>query len=97
MRDLYAVVCERWNALYHDLGGELAVGACGLGQRFVTIGLEAAVGVFLTYPDDETNDMLLKVTRCLVAGWLPSLSERVRVVGVGFLDLRTKLVFGEHS
>jgi hypothetical protein len=69
MRDLFSVVVERWNALYHDLGGELPVGACRAGQRFLEIGLDATVGLFLTYPDDESNDMLLKVRRFSVVCW----------------------------
>ena len=68
MREVYRLVCELWNRLHDELEGNLAVGACNGGQRFVTISEDACVAVFLTYPDDESNDYLLKVVlRCAVA------------------------------
>ena len=61
MKRLYDSVCKLWNALHDSTDGTLAVGACQNGQKFYKIALDTPVGVFLTFPDDETNDVLLKV------------------------------------
>ncbi len=61
MKRIFETVCKLWNALHESTDGMLAVGACQNGQKFDQISLESSVGTFLTYPDDERNDMLLKV------------------------------------
>jgi hemicentin len=66
MVDLYRAVVPAWNALHAQLEGLLAVGACENGQRFDAIGDHTAVGTFLTYPDNETNDVLLRVVDFLI-------------------------------
>lgn len=58
---MFQSICEQWNALYDETEGELEVGACNTSRRFIRIGPTVSVSAFLTYSDDESNDLLLKV------------------------------------
>lgn len=67
MSDLYVTICEKWNRLNAETEGNLRV-ECQLvdgrqdnSQKFAPISFDTAVGTFLTYPDNESNDVLLKV------------------------------------
>jgi len=66
MHGMYATLCVKWNALYDEVEGALDVGACRNSQRFVKISMDTPVGTFLTYPDLDTNDILIKVLDMLV-------------------------------
>jgi hypothetical protein len=63
MMAVYKDMVDGWNALHKQQDGNLVVGACETVQVFPQIGLDTPVGVFLTYRDNETNDVLIKV-RC---------------------------------
>jgi hypothetical protein len=100
---LYLAVCHEWNRMYDDLEGVLAVGACANAQRFLKIDADTPVGVFLTYPDHETNDVLIKVRRppcsCVasVHGGGPfggNLCVCVFATGIGLTGEAAKRLFG---
>jgi len=61
MKGLYESVCEQWNKLYDEMEGDLVVGACGNSQKFLQISEATPVCVFLTYPDPDMTDVLIKV------------------------------------
>ena len=61
MKDLYDKTCEDWNKLCVETEGNLRV-ECRDGQRFYCISHDTSIANFLTFPDNESNDVLLKVT-----------------------------------
>ena len=65
LEHLYAAAVREWRALHEDLNGVLQVGACGHGNGFPPIDEHTAVGLFLTYRDSDTNDVLIKVRPCV--------------------------------
>ena len=68
MKDLYDKTCEDWNKLWKQTRGYLDV-ECQEHQRFDQISHDTSIANFLTFPDRESCDMLLKVTDsrfCLV-------------------------------
>lgn len=63
MSDLYGGVCEMWNRLHIETEGNLRVECRD--QKFSQISRDTYVALFLTYPDNESNDVLLKARNTL--------------------------------
>ena len=61
MSEMYNAICEMWNAYHVSVDGNLAVGACNAVRMFDRVDLNTRVGLFLTYPDDESGNLLLRV------------------------------------
>lgn len=61
MAKLYESICAGWNAMHDALGGELAVGACGTGQKFDPIDGNTGLATFITLEDDTVGNILIRV------------------------------------
>lgn len=64
--ELYGSICDGWNAMHTALGGELAVGACGLNQKFHPIDDSTGLATFLTLNDDEVGNVLIRVCAVVI-------------------------------
>lgn len=64
MGRLFDAICKGWNAMHAALGGQLAVGACGAGQQFLAIDGDTGLATFVTLPDREIGNVLIRVRLC---------------------------------